>query len=119
MLGRATSKLKSSCKPFAIYNEFGRYKSSSQVDTSNNDNLKSEVVGLYKNLIYLSREWHTDLKPQIKSAFMKNRDVTDPQEIRKLIDRGEYVCREIAATYSLKKYRAMKRRYYLEEEENK
>lgn len=74
--------------------------------------LKSEVLNLYKNLIYLSKEWPTDLRPQIKDAFMKNRDKTDAEEIRALIGRGEYVCKEIIATYHLRKYRAMKRRYY-------
>lgn len=82
----------------------------------NNSSIKSEVIALYKNLIYLSREWPTDLRPQIKNAFMKNKHVTDTEEIRKLIARGEYVCREITATYHLRKYRAMKRRYYSENE---
>ena len=76
--------------------------------------MKQDVINLYKNLIYLSREWPTDLRPQIKQAFMKNRAVEDPAEIRNLIGRGEYVCREIIATYHLRKYRAMKRRYYNE-----
>lgn len=79
--------------------------------------LKKEVVNLYKNLIYLSREWPTDLRPQIRKAFIKNRDIKDPEEIRKLIARGEYVCREITATYHLRKYRAMKRRYYSDDRE--
>lgn len=74
--------------------------------------LKTEVKNLYKTLIYISRDWHHDLRPQIKNAFVKNKDVTDPVEIRKLIERGEYVSREITATYRLKKYRALKRRYY-------
>lgn len=74
--------------------------------------LRSEVFDLYKNLIYLSREWPTDLRPQIKSAFIKNKDKTDVNEIRELIGRGEYVCREIIATYNLRKYRTMRRRYY-------
>lgn len=81
-----------------------------------NKELRNEVIGLYKNLIYLSREWPTDLRPQIRKAFQKNRDVTDPEEIKKLVARGEYVCREITATYHLRKYRAMKRRYYNEDE---
>lgn len=80
-------------------------------DQSSTD-LRKEVIALYKNLIYLSRDWHIDLRPQIKNAFMKNKDVVDAEEIRKLIGRGEYVCREIIATYNLRKYRAMKRRYY-------
>lgn len=81
-------------------------------DVPEQSNLRSDVINLYKNLIYLSREWPTDLRPQIRKAFLKNRDVKSPDEIRKLIARGEYVCREITATYHLRKYRAMKRRYY-------
>jgi hypothetical protein len=88
--------------------------SGSTVSSNNAKNLKGDVIKLYKNLIYLSREWPTDLRPQIKQAFMKNRTVQDPEEIRNLIGRGEYVCREIIATYHLRKYRAMKRRYYNE-----
>lgn len=75
-------------------------------------NLRKEVIDLYKNLIYLSREWPTDLRPQIRRGFVKNKDVQDPDEIRKLLARGEYISREITATYHLRKYRAMKRRYY-------
>lgn len=79
--------------------------------------LRKDVIDLYKNLIYLSREWHTDLRPQIKKAFMKNKDVSDREEIKKLIARGEYISREITATYHLKKYRTLKRRYYSEDSE--
>lgn len=43
---------------------------------------------------------------------MKNRDVTDPEKIQKLVDRGEFVIKELEAMYFLRKYRAMKKRYY-------
>lgn len=90
------------------------------VNTTNSDtNVRSNVINLYKNLLYLSKEWHTDLRPQIKRAFMKNKDVTDIEEIKKLIAKGEYVCREITATYHLKKYRTMKRRYYCDNDNEK
>lgn len=94
---------------------FRRSSSNSQCGISRE--LKGEVIKLYKNLIYLSKEWPTDLRPQIKRAFMKNKDVNNAEEVRKLIDRGEYVCREITATYHLRKYRAMKRRYYSDDRE--
>lgn len=81
--------------------------------------LRSDVINLYKNLIYLSRDWHTDLRPQIKRAFVKNKDLTDVEEIQKQIAKGEYICREITATYYLKKYRTLKRRYYAEETDTK
>lgn len=92
-----------------IFRTINRFDST---QPSTPQDLKKDVVNLYKNLIYLSREWPTDLRPKIKQAFLKNRDVQDPVEIRKLIERGEYVSREITATYHLRKYRAMKRRYY-------
>lgn len=49
---------------------------------------------------------------RLKKAFMKNKDVTDPEQIKILIERGEFVVKEIEALYMLKKYRTLKRRYY-------
>lgn len=43
---------------------------------------------------------------------MKNKDVKDPEQIELLIMRGEYVVKELEALYKLRKYRAMKKRYY-------
>ena len=56
---------------------------------------------------------------KLKAAFMKNKDVTNPKEIKKLIARGNYVAKEIEALYMLKKYRTMKKRYYDEPPEHK
>ena len=56
-------------------------------------------------------------RTRLKGAFLKNRDVTDPAEIQKLIGRGEFVAKEIEALYMLRKYRTLKRRYYSEEDE--
>ncbi|RXM33367.1 LYR motif-containing protein 5 [Acipenser ruthenus] len=47
-------------------------------------------------------------------AFLKNKGVTDPEKIKELIGRGEYVIKELEALYYLRKYRAMKQRYYEE-----
>ncbi|KAL6459981.1 hypothetical protein MHYP_G00317400 [Metynnis hypsauchen] len=77
--------------------------------------LRGEVVRLYKNLLYLGREYPKGtvyFRERLKVAFMKNKDVTDPEKIRKLIDRGEFVIKELEALYFLRKYRAMKKRYY-------
>ena len=49
---------------------------------------------------------------KLKEAFMKNKDVTDATEIKRLLARGKYVAKEIEALYSLKKYRTLKKRYY-------
>jgi len=52
-----------------------------------------------------------------KAAFMKNRNVEDPEMIRVLVARGRYVMKELDALYKLRKYRAMKQRYYDEPED--
>lgn len=46
------------------------------------------------------------------AVFMKNKDVNDPEEIKMLLDRGEYVLKELEALYRLRKYRTLKKRYY-------
>lgn len=66
-------------------------------------------------LLYLGREYPKGtvyFRERLKTAFLKNKDVTDPQQIRKLVDRGEFVIKELEALYFLRKYRAMKKRYY-------
>ncbi|XP_068134128.1 electron transfer flavoprotein regulatory factor 1 [Hyperolius riggenbachi] len=77
--------------------------------------LRGEVVKLYKNLLYLGREYPggaTFFRERLKKAFVKNKDVTDPEKIKELIGRGEFVIKELEALYYLRKYRAMKQRYY-------
>ncbi|KAF7693997.1 LYR motif-containing protein 5A isoform X2 [Silurus meridionalis] len=77
--------------------------------------LRGEVIRLYKNLLFIGRDYPKGavyFRERLKSAFMKNKDVTDPEKIRKLIDRGEFVIKELEALYFLRKYRAMKKRYY-------
>ncbi|KAK6482675.1 electron transfer flavoprotein regulatory factor 1-like [Huso huso] len=79
--------------------------------------LRSEVVRLYKDLLYLGREYPKGadyFKDRLKMAFLKNKGVTDPEKIKELIGRGEYVIKELEALYYLRKYRAMKQRYYEE-----
>ncbi|KAH3877275.1 hypothetical protein DPMN_001138 [Dreissena polymorpha] len=68
--------------------------------------------------MYLGREYPAGFehfRTRCKAAFMKNKNVTDPEEIQKLIARGNYVVKELEALYMLRKYRTMKRRYYPEE----
>ncbi|KAM8884150.1 LYR motif-containing protein 5A [Synchiropus splendidus] len=77
--------------------------------------LRGEVIRLYKNLLYLGREYpkgSSYFRERLKSAFMKNKDETDPEKIQKLLSRGEFVIKELEALYFLRKYRAMKKRYY-------
>ncbi|KAK2536276.1 Lyrm5, partial [Columba livia] len=77
--------------------------------------LRREVLNLYKNLLYLGREYPKGadyFRSRLKAAFLKNKDVKDPEKIKQLIARGEFVIKELEALYFLRKYRAMKQRYY-------
>ncbi|KAJ8381932.1 hypothetical protein SKAU_G00027100 [Synaphobranchus kaupii] len=77
--------------------------------------LRGEVVKLYKSLLFLGREYPKGanyFRDRLKTAFMKNRDETDPEKIKQLIARGEFVIKELEALYYLRKYRALKKRYY-------
>ncbi|XP_069012728.1 LYR motif-containing protein 5A [Embiotoca jacksoni] len=77
--------------------------------------LRGEVIRLYKNLLYLGREYPKGaayFRDRLKSSFMKNKDVTDPDQIKQLVARGDFVIKELEALYFLRKYRTMKKRYY-------
>ncbi|MFT7816902.1 LYR motif-containing protein 5 [Arapaima gigas] len=77
--------------------------------------MRGAVIRLYKNLLYLGRDYPKGrdyFRNQLKAAFMKNKDVTDPEKIKELIARGEFVTKELEALYYLRKYRALKKRYY-------
>ncbi|KAM6926890.1 LYR motif-containing protein 5B isoform 1-T2 [Lycodopsis pacificus] len=79
--------------------------------------LRAEVFRFYKNLLHLGREYPKGgdyFRDSLRASFLKNKGVANPQQIRELIGRGEYVCRELEALYYLRKYRAMKKRYYEE-----
>ncbi len=68
--------------------------------------------------MYLGREYPLGwdyFRPRLKTAFLKNKDVSDPEKIKQLIARGEYVVKEIETLYMLRKYRTLKQRYYSDE----
>lgn len=52
---------------------------------------------------------------RLNKAFVRNKEISDPKEIKTLVERAEYVVKELEALYSLRKYRTMKNRYYGEE----
>ena len=65
--------------------------------------------------LYMGRDWpqgYEIFRERTKNVFRKNSQETDPAKIRQLINRGEYVLKEIEALYMLKKYRTLKKRYY-------
>ena len=66
-------------------------------------------------LLYLGREYPGGpdwFRTRLHAAFIKNKDVTEEEQIRALIARGEFVVKEIEALYMLRKYRTLKKRYY-------
>lgn len=66
-------------------------------------------------LQYMGREYPggpEKFRTKCHNAFLRNRHETDPVKINNMINLGEYIAKELEALYSLRKYRAMKNRYY-------
>ncbi|KAK0181616.1 hypothetical protein PV327_003887 [Microctonus hyperodae] len=83
--------------------------------------LRSRVLDLYKTLLFMGRDYpqgYDYFRTNLKKAFIKNKHETDPTKIEKMIERGNFVVKEIEALYMIKKYRTMKRRYYNEPANN-
>ncbi|KAK4521506.1 uncharacterized protein ATC70_012122 [Mucor velutinosus] len=78
-------------------------------------NLRPQVIALYKQLVYLGREYpagYADFfRPKLKAAFLKKRELTNEQEILKSIKFGEYIIKELEMMYYLRKYRTLRKRY--------
>ena len=80
---------------------------------------RSRVIQLYKQLIYLGREYPKNpevMTAKIHDVFKRNASESDPKKIEDLIDKGNYIVKELEALYYLRKYRTLKRRYYDTEE---
>ena len=76
---------------------------------------RTKVIQLYKQLIYLGRQYPKEpevMTSKIHNVFMKNATEKDPQKIEELIQKGNYIVKELEALYYLRKYRTLKRRYY-------
>ncbi|KAI9478600.1 MAG: putative growth hormone-inducible soluble protein [Benjaminiella poitrasii] len=77
--------------------------------------LRSQVIALYKQLVYLGREYPSGytnfFRPKLKAAFLKKKDLKDEQEILKAIKFGEYIIKELEMMYYLRKYRTLQKRY--------
>ncbi|KAJ1329017.1 LYR motif-containing protein [Microdochium nivale] len=83
-----------------------------------NPQLRSQVIAIYKQLLYLGREYpHRDgggiayVRPRLHRAFMANAHLRDDDAIRQAIARADFVRREIEALYYLKRYRTLRKRY--------
>ncbi|XP_027132124.1 LYR motif-containing protein 5B-like, partial [Larimichthys crocea] len=64
-------------------------------------------------LLHLGREYPrgADYFRERLRAFSKNKSEQEPERIKDMIARGEFVARELEALYYLRKFRAMKKRY--------
>ena len=51
-----------------------------------------------------------------RAAFMRQEQLQKDAEIEEALKRGEYVLKELEAMYMLRKYRALKRKYYDDDE---
>lgn len=77
------------------------------------------ILDYCSQLQYLGREYPggpEKFRIKCHDSFMRNSRETDPAKVARMIDVGEFVVKELEALYSLRKYRAMKRRYYDEPE---
>ncbi|CAO3672857.1 unnamed protein product [Umbelopsis ramanniana] len=86
-----------------------------------NPQLRSEVIALYKQLVYLGRDYPAGytrfFRPKLKAAFLTKRHLVDEAEIRKSVAFGGYIVKELEAMYYLRKYRALRARYVVPEQD--
>uniref|UniRef100_A0A0M3IU94 Glycosyl transferase family 2 n=1 Tax=Ascaris lumbricoides TaxID=6252 RepID=A0A0M3IU94_ASCLU len=47
-----------------------------------------------------------------QSAFWRNRNENDPEKIKALLAKGDFIVKELETLYYLRKYRTLKQRYY-------
>ncbi|OCL07826.1 hypothetical protein AOQ84DRAFT_294360 [Glonium stellatum] len=82
--------------------------------TSPNPNLRYQVIRLYKELLYMGREYplgYDYFRQRLHKAFASQANLRDDEQIRRGIERAEFVKKEIEALYYLKKYRTLNRHY--------
>ncbi|KAH7095217.1 LYR motif-containing protein 5A [Paraphoma chrysanthemicola] len=81
---------------------------------SSNPTLRHQVIRIYKDLLFLGREYpqgYDYYRSRLHKAFASQRDTKDEEQIKKGIKRAEFVKKEIEALYYLKRYRTLRQRY--------
>ncbi|KAH7055653.1 LYR motif-containing protein 5A [Macrophomina phaseolina] len=79
-----------------------------------NPELRQQVIRIYKELLYLGREYpqgYDFYRTRLHKAFASQAGLRDEQKIRRGIERAEFVKKEIEALYYLKRYRTLRQRY--------
>jgi len=67
---------------------------------SSNSNLRHQVIRIYKELLYLGREYPLGFdyfRPRLHKAFASQAGIKDEEQIKKGIERAEFVKKEIEA----------------------
>ncbi|KAL7419757.1 hypothetical protein Q5752_005673 [Cryptotrichosporon argae] len=78
------------------------------------EELRLKAIKLYKELHRLGRDYPDDsygFNTRLRRAFEKNSKITDPELLKKQLELGEHIKKEVKALISLKKYRHLKRAY--------
>ncbi|KAB2576231.1 Electron transfer flavoprotein regulatory factor 1 [Lasiodiplodia hormozganensis] len=82
--------------------------------SSINPGLRYQVIRIYKELLYLGREYpqgYNFFRKRLHNAFASQAGLRDEEQIKRRIERAEFVKKEIEALYYLKRYRALRQRY--------
>uniref|UniRef100_K3X1X6 Complex 1 LYR protein domain-containing protein n=1 Tax=Globisporangium ultimum (strain ATCC 200006 / CBS 805.95 / DAOM BR144) TaxID=431595 RepID=K3X1X6_GLOUD len=77
-----------------------------------------KVRDLYRRFLHVGKDYPLGLpyvREKVKTAFLKNRDLTDPLEIKKAIHKGRWMVQEMIGVIQLKKYRTLNARYTSED----
>ncbi|WWC87548.1 uncharacterized protein L201_002438 [Kwoniella dendrophila CBS 6074] len=80
--------------------------------------LRLQAIKLYKELHRLGRDYPDpkyDFNKRLRRAFEKNAKVTDPEQLKKQLELGEHIKKEVLALISLKKFRHLRRTYHANE----
>jgi hypothetical protein len=77
------------------------------------------VRDLYKRFVWVSSHYPAGrnfVLRKVKEEFFQHKDVVSEVEIKRLVAKGRYMVKELAAVSRLHKYRTLKKRYDTEED---
>jgi len=74
---------------------------------------RGKAIQAYKNLLYLGKNYpkgYDHFRTTLRQAFEKNRQVTDPQQIEKLLGKCDNIAKELRTLYMLRQYKHVNKR---------
>lgn len=75
-----------------------------------------QVRNLYRRILVVGQDYPTGLdsvRTKAKAEFYKRADITDEVELKRAVNYGRYMVKEMIGVIQLKKYRTIKQRYEL------